>query len=120
DSPPILPVSDGSVIGARVDATLMVVNDNKTHSKQLTRSLELLNQVEATVIGTVLNRVSKGTIDYGYGYSYGYRPYVSKKPKTASNGNGHAKATPKVFSAAARKVKQPVPKVEQPTEKESQ
>jgi capsular exopolysaccharide synthesis family protein len=120
DSPPILPVSDGSVIGARVDATLMVVNDNKTHRKQLTRSLELLNQVEATVIGTVLNRVGKGTIDYGYGYSYGYRPYVSKKPKTASNGNGHAKATPKVSSAAARKVKQPVPKVEQPTEKESQ
>ena len=92
DSPPVLPVSDASVIAARVDATLMVVNDNKTHGRQLARALELLSQVEATVIGTVLNRVAKGTIDYGYGYGYGYRyrPYVDKR-KPNGNGSSHAK-----------------------------
>jgi Mrp family chromosome partitioning ATPase len=108
------------VIGARVDATLMVVNDNKTYRKQLSRSLELLNQVEATVIGTVLNRVGKGTIDYGYGYSYGYRPYVSKKPKAATNRNGRTKGTPKASSAATREVTQAAPKLEQPAEKKFQ
>jgi succinoglycan biosynthesis transport protein ExoP len=115
DSPPVLPVSDAAVIAARVDATLMVVNDNKTHGRQLTRALELLNQVEATVIGTVLNRVAKGTIDYGYGYSYGYQPYTSKKKPTDNRSRKEKAKEP--LPPASRKVKQPAPvKVDDPAE----
>ena len=99
DSPPVLPVSDAAVIAAIVDATLIVVNDSKTRRKQLGRALELLDHVEATVIGTVLNRVAKGTIDYGHGYGYGYsyKPYVAKVSSgnldVQAKGNGRTSAT---------------------------
>lgn len=76
DSPPVLPVSDATALSTRVDGTLMVVNANSTTRKQLVRSLELLRQVEAVVVGIVLNRASSkrwGYDAYGYRYGYGYR-----------------------------------------------
>jgi capsular exopolysaccharide synthesis family protein len=82
DSPPVLPVSDAVVLASRVDATLMVVNNNKTHRKQLSRALELLRQVDATVVGTVLNRLGSGeTYGYEYGYVYGYAPRETPIPR---------------------------------------
>lgn len=84
DSPPVLPVSDATALSTRVDGTLIVVNANSTHRKQLTRTIELLRQVEAVVVGTVLNRVgSRHGSDDAYGY--GYRPYVRAAP---ANGRG--------------------------------
>lgn len=72
DSPPTLPVTDAAVLSARVDATLVVVTVGVTTKKQLARTLELLAQVDAPVIGTVLNGVrSDGSYGYGYGYGYG-------------------------------------------------
>ena len=87
DSPPLLPVSDGAVIAARVDATLLVVSDNQTRRKPLSRALEMLDQIDARVIGTVLNGVTRDAGGYGYSYGYGYyRPYVAGS--SPSNGNG--------------------------------
>lgn len=90
DSPPVLPVSDATVIATRVDATLVVVRDNTTLRKHLSRSLELLHQLDAIVIGTVLNGVAEAEV--GYGYQYGYRAHAAKsedkngacQPRTAS------------------------------------
>ncbi|MGH9124832.1 MAG: hypothetical protein ACRDZ8_08925 [Acidimicrobiales bacterium] len=70
DSPPVLPVSDGAVIATLVDATILVVNDNATRRKQLSRTLELLGQVDAGVIGTVLNRTEEGASMYKYSGKY--------------------------------------------------
>jgi succinoglycan biosynthesis transport protein ExoP len=81
DSPPVLPVSDAAVIATVVDATLLVIHDNKTLRKHLARALELLAGVNAAVIGTVLNRVVAG--DDAYGDRYGYRPAA-----TASSSGG--------------------------------
>lgn len=72
DSPPVLPVSDAAVLSARVDGVLMVVKAGSTHRKQLGRALELLSQVDASVVGVALNGVSKGGA-YAYGYGYGYQ-----------------------------------------------
>lgn len=75
DSPPVLPVTDAAILSKRVDATLLVVRAGGTTRRQLTRAAELLNQVDANVVGTVLGGVS-GSDLYGYdryqdGYLYG-------------------------------------------------
>ena len=76
DSPPLLPVTDAAVLSARVDATLLVTRADTTSRRQLQRAIELLNQVAAPLVGTVLNGVSD---ESAYGYSYSYRYYSRDK-----------------------------------------
>ncbi|MGH9156472.1 MAG: polysaccharide biosynthesis tyrosine autokinase [Acidimicrobiales bacterium] len=72
DSPPVLPVSDAVVLAARVDATLLVAHVRSTSKKALLRAYEQLRQVDAPVIGTLLNGASGDDGDlYSYGYGYG-------------------------------------------------
>jgi len=73
DSPPLLPVTDAQVLARLTDATLLVVSYRETSKRALARSLELLGQVDAPVVGMVLNQVP---IDQAYvGQNYGYAPY---------------------------------------------
>jgi len=58
DSPPLLPVTDASVLAGSVDATLLVVSAGMSTKKQVQRAVELLHRVDAPVFGAVLNRVS--------------------------------------------------------------
>jgi polysaccharide biosynthesis transport protein len=82
DCPPVLPVTDAAVLSSRVDGTVLVASAGSTTEKDLGRALELLRQVGAPIIGTVLNGVSA---DGGYGYQYGY--YAPDAPeKKATNG----------------------------------
>ena len=81
DSPPVLGVSDAVVLSARVDATLLVANGTQTSRKAVGRALELLHQIDASVIGTVLNGTTSGeAYGYGYGYGYGKNPYYRAEP----------------------------------------
>jgi succinoglycan biosynthesis transport protein ExoP len=74
DSPPVLPVSDSIILAGIVDATIVVVTADGTTKRQAQRALEQLQQIEAPVVGLVLNGVGHGGAGYGYsyGYSYGY------------------------------------------------
>lgn len=69
DCPPVLPVTDAAVLSNRVDGTLVVATAGRTTRKQLQRTVEVLRQVNAPLVGTVLNGVTE---DSGYGYSYRY------------------------------------------------
>ncbi|MDQ3896135.1 MAG: polysaccharide biosynthesis tyrosine autokinase [Actinomycetota bacterium] len=69
DSPPVLPVTDAAVLSPRVDGTLLVAMAGQTTTKGLTRAMEVLRNVDTTVVGTVLNGA---TAESGYGYGYGY------------------------------------------------
>jgi polysaccharide biosynthesis transport protein len=72
DSPPVLPVTDALVISDVVDGVIMVSKAGATGKKEAHRAVELLKQVDAPLIGTVLNGVG-GSAAYGYGYGYGYQ-----------------------------------------------
>lgn len=73
DSPPLLPVSDALVLSNYVDGTVLVTNAARTSEDDLRLALDRLDQVNAEVIGTVLNEVkTKNILGYGYGYGYGY------------------------------------------------
>jgi receptor protein-tyrosine kinase len=72
DSTPVLPVTDALVVSRLVDATLVVIDGRSTTRKAVRRTLQLLQQVNAPVIGLVLNGLSDSGSGYGYGYGYGY------------------------------------------------
>jgi non-specific protein-tyrosine kinase len=70
DSPPVLAVTDALVLSGMADATVVVVSAHETARGALGRTFELLAQVEAPVVGVVLNGV-----DPGEGYYGGYGTY---------------------------------------------
>ena len=81
DVPPVLPVTDATVLSARADGVLLVATVGSTTGKHMSRSIETLRQVGAPIIGAILN----GAESDGSGYGYGY--YTQ-----APNGNGKAPA----------------------------
>jgi non-specific protein-tyrosine kinase len=90
DAPPVLPVTDAAVLSTRCDATLVVTTANVTTRKQAARAIEVLQQVDARLIGTVLNGVNtEGS--YGYAHAYYYsdreeRPKSRKEKAAAGKG----------------------------------
>lgn len=65
DCPPVLPVTDAAVIAGIVDATLLAVAAGLSARREVTRAVQVLQQVHAPLIGTVLNGV---TAETGGGY----------------------------------------------------
>ena len=84
DSPPFV-VTDASVLAARVDGVLLVVEPGRTQAEAAVALLEQLNRAGARVVGVVLNRIARNR---GYYYSYdGYRYYAYTY--SGDNGNRH-------------------------------
>jgi Mrp family chromosome partitioning ATPase len=77
DCPPVLPVTDAAVLSAHVDATLLVATVGSTARRDVERSLGLLRQVNAPLLGMVLNGTTAES-----GYDYVYKGY------TLDNGTG--------------------------------
>lgn len=71
DCPPVLPVADSIVVAGMVDATILVVTANSTTKRQTARAVELLHQIDAPLVGVVLNG-ARGEAAYGYGSGYSY------------------------------------------------
>lgn len=72
DAPPLLPVTDASVLAAKEDGALLVTRHGFTRRDQLEAAAESLSQVGAKLLGTVVNRIPAKTGKYGYGYGYSY------------------------------------------------
>lgn len=72
DTPPVLPVTDALVVSRLVDATIVVATAGRTTRKEMHRAIELLHQVSAPVVGTVLNGVEQGAV---YGTKNRYNAY---------------------------------------------
>ncbi|MDH4168677.1 MAG: polysaccharide biosynthesis tyrosine autokinase [Acidimicrobiia bacterium] len=70
DTPPVLPVTDPLVVAGMVDATILVCDAKNSDTRDVSRALEMLRQVHAPVVGTVLNRAARDR-RRGYGYGYG-------------------------------------------------
>jgi non-specific protein-tyrosine kinase len=90
DSPPVLPVTDAAVLSTRVDGTLLVSMANQTTTKAMARAMETLRNVDATVVGAVLNGATAES-GYGYGYGEGYLPVEqstrARKKRDAATGS---------------------------------
>lgn len=84
DSPPLMAVADAQVISQTVDGTLLVVNSQKTSGGDLQHAIEMLEQVQAPLLGIVLNRYSRTGKGYHY-YTYNY--YTDEDAEEHSGGN---------------------------------
>lgn len=74
DATPLLPVTDGAIVSKAADGALLVVRFGRTTREQVASSIAALEQVDARLLGTVMNFVPSGRRGYGYkyGYKYGY------------------------------------------------
>jgi succinoglycan biosynthesis transport protein ExoP len=70
DTPPSLSVTDAVVLSPRADAVVLVIRSGQTSKQALRRSRDLLTQVNAKVVGVLLNAVDLRSPDYYYYYEY--------------------------------------------------
>ena len=75
DTPPILGFSDGRIVSVLVDGALLVTRYNATHKSATRLAIQLLNQINAPLMGGVLNGVESSTLKYGGYQYYNYRAY---------------------------------------------
>jgi exopolysaccharide transport family protein len=71
DTPPVLSVTDAALLSAEVDSCLLVVRAARTTKAALRRTRDLFQQVNARVMGAVLNAVDLENQD-AYYYTYHY------------------------------------------------
>jgi receptor protein-tyrosine kinase len=69
DTPPVNAVTDASILAAAANATVVVVEQGRTTVPALKHAREMLDRVNAHIIGAVMNKVraSSGSYYYGYG-----------------------------------------------------
>jgi tyrosine-protein kinase Etk/Wzc len=72
DSPPILAVTDATVIGRHVGTCLLVVRYGLNQASEIELAKERLMQSGVNVDGVIFNAVEKRSTDYVYGF-YDYR-----------------------------------------------
>jgi len=80
DSPPVLGFADSIILSTLVDGVILVVLGGKTPRETLQRAKEVLHQVNAKILGVVINRIDIHRSDYGY-YYYRYHHYYGKEGK---------------------------------------
>lgn len=75
DSPPVIGVSDASVLASRADGVVLVLQHRRNPASMNLRARTILRNVDAHVLGVVLNQVpGGGDEDYSY-YTANYGAY---------------------------------------------
>lgn len=81
DSPPVCSVTDASIISTYVDGTILVVKSGKTEIDAVKRAKEILEKVNANIIGVVLNNLDKKSLGNNYYQHYYSDEVIGKKKK---------------------------------------
>lgn len=68
DTPPVLAVTDAQVMSTKADGTLFVVPQGQASKDEVLKAKDMLEKVNANVLGAVLNRVDKSDDSYYYYY----------------------------------------------------
>ncbi|KAA3612036.1 MAG: polysaccharide biosynthesis tyrosine autokinase [Calditrichaeota bacterium] len=80
DTPPIIAVTDAAILSTKVDGTLLVVKSGQTNYDAVVRAKSLMENVDARILGALLNGVEVGGM-YGTYYYYYYHNYYSRPGK---------------------------------------
>jgi polysaccharide biosynthesis transport protein len=97
DSPPILGVSDASVLASEVDLTMIVVQHRKLPRNMLVRVKQAVENVGGHVIGVVLNNVDIRS-DSQYQYYTSYYTYYSPTQAQAGPALAASTSAPKTLA----------------------
>jgi capsular exopolysaccharide synthesis family protein len=89
DSPPIIGVSDASVLASAVDGSVLLIQHRRNPASMVVRAQQILEGLKVPVLGVILNQVPHDSgEDYGYytsNYSY-YSDGGKKRGKSARKG----------------------------------
>jgi succinoglycan biosynthesis transport protein ExoP len=83
DSPPLLTVADSMVITRHLDATLVVTRAGRTTYEMLRRGLKSLSDINANILGTIINAHEENKSGYYSYYKY-YQYYKAAEPSKTS------------------------------------
>jgi len=82
DTPPVLAVTDATIVGRYVGVTMLVARFEDTQKKEVELAIRRCEQSGISVKGCILNGViHRHASEYGYGYS-GYTQYKYQDDKT--------------------------------------
>ncbi len=79
DSPPIMGVSDASILASEVDMTLQVIQYRRYPQPMNIRAKQLIEKVGGNLIGIVLNNINMSQDESYYYYSGYYHDYYSEE-----------------------------------------
>ncbi|SKA88654.1 capsular exopolysaccharide family [Caloramator quimbayensis] len=82
DTPPVVSVTDAQILSTMADGVILVVSSGEANKEAAIRAKELLLNVNAKILGVVLNKLdiaSKG--GYGYRYYYYYSEDEGKRKR---------------------------------------
>jgi succinoglycan biosynthesis transport protein ExoP len=95
DSPPIMGVSDASILASEVDMTLQVIQYRRYPQPMNVRAKQMIEKVGGNLVGIVLNNINMSQDESYYYYSGYYHDYYYSK------NNDKAEAAPRGNAPAA-------------------
>lgn len=96
DSPPIMGVSDASVLASEVDMVLQVIQYRRYPQPMTIRAKQMIEKVGGNLLGIVLNNINMASDENYYYYSGYYYDYYSKQDDDAApKGKGKSKGDAK-------------------------
>jgi len=99
DSPPIMGVSDASILASEVDMTVQVIQYRRYPQPMNIRAKQMIEKVGGNLVGIVLNNINMSQDESYYYYSGYYHDYYYSKSDEAEE-----QADPKGKSGAQAKV----------------
>ena len=106
DTPPILAVTDPCAVAARVDGVMLAIRMRKGVQIAAVRASEMLESIDANVLGVIVNGVDHNNLGYGkrkygygYGYGFGFRGYTEEFKEEVPSGNGATNGPIELLSA---------------------
>jgi capsular exopolysaccharide synthesis family protein len=84
DSPPIMGVSDASILASEVDMTLQVIQYRRYPQPMNIRAKQLIEKVGGNLVGIVLNNINMSQDESYYYYSGYYHDYYYRSEESES------------------------------------
>lgn len=86
DTPPVVSVTDAQLLASVADGTIMVLSSGESHKKLCQKALQLLSNVNANIIGAVLNKATEESGAYSSRSRYLYYGQHASSKKTRRMG----------------------------------
>ena len=90
DAPPIIGVSDASILASAVDGVMLLIQHRRNPSTMTLRAKQTLASTRTELLGAILNQVPSHTgEDYGY-YTHNYAYYGESSNSSARSRSNHS------------------------------
>ena len=95
DSPPIMGVSDASILASEVDMTMQIIQYRRYPQPMNIRAKQLIEKVGGNLVGIVLNNINMSQDESYYYYSGYYHDYYYRSEETEPTAKPGAKSEDK-------------------------